>query len=37
MILDQEYVDQYMQKGDVDSAVSTQKKNTQKLLQYNNN
>jgi len=39
MILDQEYVDQYMEKGDVDSAVSTQKKNTetQKLLQYNNN
>ena len=39
MILDQEYTDDYMEKGMVDEAVNLQKQNkeTQKLLQYNNN
>ena len=39
MILDQEYTDDYMEKGMVDKAVDLQKKNleTQKLLEYNNN
>jgi len=39
MILDQEYTDDYMEKGMVDKAVDLQKKNkeTQQLLQYNNN
>ena len=39
MILDQEYTDDYMEKGMVDKAIELQKKNkeTQQLLQYNNN
>ena len=39
MILDQEYTDDYMEKGMVDEAINLQKKNkqTQRLLQYNNN
>ena len=39
IILDQEYADDYMRQGDVESAGEIQKRNlkTQKLLQYNNN